>query len=532
MPNTFAYLALAAWPVVVMVFFALMPLQRAIVWSLLAATLFLPIQTSFDVKGLPGLDRESLPNIAVAGTLALLYGRLPRFAPDGPVLGVLLACILVGPVLSAMMNLAPRDLGLVVVPGNRPWDALSAFADYVIMLLPFFLARRFLATPEAHVEILTALAIAGVIYTVLIMFEARMSPQLNIWIYGFVPTEWTNVFRWFGYRPTLFMRNPLQVAFMMALMLGAAVAIMRLSPRASRSRACLIVLAIATGLFFCLTVSAMAFGAFLAVAIALLRPKRIIALAMILATITVTYPLTRSIDIFPTEQIVSLAKKVDRGRGGSLGYRFDAEDSVLDNLSGKELYGWGLGLRYRTLNEVGRNVYAIDGYWIIHYGMWGVIGFVGFFGIFLVPVFRLYWFARDRIPLATAALALMLSVRAVDLLVNNGVFSIHWLIAGALYGYAESLVRKDTAQQPARRPALRRSPGLAPEGVAAAGRDAEGDATATRKGPLIGRETLPRTTRVREERADLPAHEPTLGGRRKSEPARKPGSFRPLGRSS
>ena len=43
MPNTTAYLVLAAWPCVALVLFRRLPVERALIWTLLGGYLVLPL---------------------------------------------------------------------------------------------------------------------------------------------------------------------------------------------------------------------------------------------------------------------------------------------------------------------------------------------------------------------------------------------------------------------------------------------------------------------------------------------------------
>ena len=53
MPNSFAYVALLAWPVVAIVLYATRPLVQATLWTMLGAQLLLPVGTFFKIPMIP-----------------------------------------------------------------------------------------------------------------------------------------------------------------------------------------------------------------------------------------------------------------------------------------------------------------------------------------------------------------------------------------------------------------------------------------------------------------------------------------------
>ena len=71
MPNTTAYLVLAAWPCVALVLFRRLPVERALIWTLLGGYLVLPPLANFDLPLLPPLNKVLIPNLmALAEKLA------------------------------------------------------------------------------------------------------------------------------------------------------------------------------------------------------------------------------------------------------------------------------------------------------------------------------------------------------------------------------------------------------------------------------------------------------------------------------
>ncbi|NNE52149.1 MAG: hypothetical protein HKN30_07075, partial [Sulfitobacter sp.] len=65
MGNPLAYLMLLAWPVICLVLFRKLKVERALIWSILGGYLFLPPLTEFDLPLIPSLDKVTIPNLAV-----------------------------------------------------------------------------------------------------------------------------------------------------------------------------------------------------------------------------------------------------------------------------------------------------------------------------------------------------------------------------------------------------------------------------------------------------------------------------------
>ena len=70
MPNGFAYLMLMIWPLVSLVLFRTLKLERALIWSILGGYLFLPPLAEFNLPFVPSMDKVSIPNLSVLVILA------------------------------------------------------------------------------------------------------------------------------------------------------------------------------------------------------------------------------------------------------------------------------------------------------------------------------------------------------------------------------------------------------------------------------------------------------------------------------
>src|SRR6056297_2639840 len=224
MPNMIAYFALLVWPVVAVLLFRRLPLRRAIIWTVLGGYLLLPTRTGVDLPLLPAFDKIFIP---AASALLLCLSRLRsplELLPRGPVPRLLAIVFLLGPFITVALNGAPVIFGPRVLPGLAPYDAFSFGLSHAVLLVPFLLGQRFLADEAALRDLLTAIAVAGVAYSLPALFEVRMSPQLHTWVYGFFPHQFLQQIRFDGFRPVVFLGHGLAVAlfFSMAFLAAAA----------------------------------------------------------------------------------------------------------------------------------------------------------------------------------------------------------------------------------------------------------------------------------------------------------------------
>ena len=447
MGNSFAYLALFAWPVVTLVLFTRLPAHSAVLWSLLAGFLLLPPKVAVDLPGLPPFDKTTIPSLSALLCALLVSGRdRPALLPREPIALALLALLLAGPVLTTLLNDDRLVYGPTTLPPLGLRDAVSAIVATLLMIIPFLLGRHYFATPERHRELLAVLMLAGLAYSLPMLFEVRMSPQLNIWTYGFFPHSWLQQERYGGYRPVVFLAHGLATAFFALLALGAAITLRRLAPERSlhtmwtRGILLLVLLYLVGVLVLTKTLSVYAYALFLVPVLLLAGPRTQMRLAALMVAATLLFPVLRANDLVPTTTLVGLAEAVDAERADSLAARFFNEDILLEKAQERPLFGWGEWGRNRVYDPVrGQDLSTTDGQWIVQFGSYGLVGFIGLFGLLALPVLRIWQRAPEEVPLATAGVAMLLAINMVNLLPNSTLLTLTWLMVGGLLGYAESL---------------------------------------------------------------------------------------------
>lgn len=438
MPNIVATAALVLWPLITVALFLRLPPGRAVVATILAGYLLLPPgPAALDLPLMPDLGKEELPAL-VAFLLVLILWR-PGLAllPRSPLLRGLILLHLLVPLGSMITNPEPLAYGPLVLPGLGLRDAGQAIVLRAIHLMPFLLARHFLTRPEDRRDLILALMIGGLAYSLPILAEVRLSPQINTWVYGFFQHSFEQMMRAGGFRPIVFLNHALWVAFFMMSAVVAAAALARDSSGPTRAAALLVTGWLALVLLAGKSYAAI-FYAGLLVPVVLLAPVRLqLHLAALLVAVALVWPLARAADLVPVEHIVSMAGWLGPDRAHTLAFRFDNETVLTLHALDKPLFGWGQWGRNQLYSEqTGRMLSVTDGRWVLVLGTWGLAGLVSEFGLLALPVL-IAWRHRNRIAQGggastTAALALVLGANMFDLIPNAIVTPLTWLMAGTI----------------------------------------------------------------------------------------------------
>lgn len=488
--NILALVALLAWPVVVMVMFRRMPLERALIWSILGGYMVLPQLTQIDPPAIPAFDKVTIPNLTAFACCVAIWGRVPSVIPASWPGRILLAAFVLSPSFTVLTNLEPVRFGIDRIgaidlidrttqtsgdlPGLRFYDSGSALAEQILLMLPLFLARAALRTTQGIREILVALVIAGAIYAPLMLFEVRFSPQLHTLVYGFFQHDFIQAIRMGGYRPFVFMPHGLWVAFFAFMVFCAALALWR-TDGAARRMLWTGALGLGAGLLvICKTMGVMLYAVAFAPLMLLLRPRLHLAIATAITVVVIAYPALRGLDLVPTEQILQKVTQISAERAQSLEYRFTMENAVLAHAEDRPWLGWGGWGRFFPHDpETGETRIVVDGLWIITIANFGWLGYFALFGLLSLPIWSLAWqslLAGQAPPVTVSILALVLAVNMIDLLPNATLIPFTWLIAGALLGHAEEIARERELRRRQRMAALHDSVVLGRTGAAAGGR--------------------------------------------------------------
>ncbi|MCK1642990.1 hypothetical protein IVA95_36885 [Bradyrhizobium sp. 157] len=439
--NFLAYLALFCWPFVgIVLFFVLRP-PIALAISILGADLLLPSGLSIKFEMVPAIDKNTVGSLTALVGVIFSLRRIPTPLTSSGFANLLLLGYFVSPFVTSILNGDPIYAADRVLPGVGLYDASSAFISQFILFSPFLVGRQIFRSTRDISDVLLVLVVAGALYSILMLFEVRMSPQLHYWIYGYYPSQFAQAIRGDGFRPMVFVGHGLLASFFLMTCLIAASAFWRLNIRTINLPPGIVAGYLGVVLLLCKSVGAFLYGFTLAPLVRWASPKAQIRVALTLAIIGLTYPVTRAFDLFPSKALVDIASTFSTDRAESLQFRFKNEDELLAKASERFWFGWGRYGRNRVYNEYGDQS-VTDGRWIITFGQFGAFGFICEFGLLAIPIFLAIGGLRHvgsrRAAVFFGALVLIQAVRLIDQLPNSSINPWAWLLSGALFGWIEA----------------------------------------------------------------------------------------------
>lgn len=445
MPNALATLVLATWPLVTVFLFLKLPPGRAVIATILVGYLFLPEPPAgFDFPLIPPLDKHTIPALSALVMWVWLYGPKGGFLPrSGPVV-VLFLIFVFSPIFTTLMNMTPVYWGEFMIQGMGLKDAPALIIKQVLLVLPFLMARRFLSTAEDQRDLLFAFMIGGLVYSIPMLIEIRLSPLLNLWIYGYFQHDFIQTIRFGGFRPMVFLYHGIWAAFFLLMAIVSAFALWKTRQIKSNWKLLVCALYLTGVLVLSKSLGAWIFAAALIPTIVLIGSRWQMRLAVCIASFAIAYPALKGIDVVPQDRLLEVIANFDEDRAQSLGFRFGNEDLLLERAQERPLFGWGNFDRNQVLDPAtGEVITVTDGRWVILIGQFGWLGFIAEFGLLILPVLMLWRDTHYRTPDSYSPLivplSLMLAVNVFDMLPNATLTPLTWLMAGALTGYAESL---------------------------------------------------------------------------------------------
>lgn len=473
MPNTFALVVLWAWPVFCVLAFRRLPLATGLSLAMIGGYLLVPPAISVNLPLLPPYEKRLAAGIA--GLLLVMMAprpsprmaqvapatSLPGWLPASLALRLCLLLLVVGALGTTMTNSEPMRLADRALPGMTLKDAMAMILGSLGTILPFLLARKYIAATEDQERMIRVLVFAALAYTLLALFEVRMSPQLNRMVYGFFPHSWLQHIRGDGYRPVVFLQHGLWLAIFFTSALVATLGYARVSDGGQKVR----LLAAAAWIFATQAVSKSLGALVLSILfapIALIFGRRVQLVFVAAITLAVLgYPMLRGSGLVAVDQIAAVTEQIDADRAKSFNGRLRNENMLLERVSEKPLFGWGEWGRWRVYDERGIDRTTSDGFWIITLSQGGWARYLAMFGLLCLPVLQLAFRRRHlddpKAQGLAIALALALTANLIDLLPNAGITPLTWMLAGALAGRME-LQPAAAAQHAPGPPATPRSP--------------------------------------------------------------------------
>ncbi len=437
-----AQAVLIGWlPLVLLLFLFIKP-HRAVVVGLIGSWLFLP-QLGYDIPLFPDYTKMTATCYAIIIGALLLdpKSRVLHFKPlwiDAP---IVVWCVL--PVFTSVSN----NLGL--------YDGLATMLGEIITYgLPYLIGRLYFRTPEDAKDFALGIVIGGMIYVPLCLYEIRMSPQLHDMFYGFKSvSDWQQVKRWGGWRPTVFLQHGLAVSVWMAV--AAAMAFWLWRTKAVKS-----VLGVPMGVVFpvllvtlvlCKSTAAVALFGGVLTAMLCVHYFQTKALLMVMVFGVPIYLFARVTGLFDgvalTDNLMETFPAMEE-RIASLRYRMDHESAIIGHTWARPLVGWG---GYARAFEVYLPEYhsraVPDSMWIRSFGQHGLIGLISIYSAFLLGTMVLLLKMKPRewdhpryAPVT--GLAMVSMIYAMDCLFNNMINPVFIVAFGGVAGMAASLTRE------------------------------------------------------------------------------------------
>lgn len=488
MPNIFAYIVLYGWPVFAFFLFRYLPTSRAMIWTIVLGYLFMPpANVAFDIPVLPAISKIELASLSALIMVLGFKGRKAIKFPKHWLIRVIIGAYVLVPVFSLLSNPDPIFYFAGPVVHEVPGHVFNEIPSFVLArafdIIPFILAYSFLNSKEHLTEVLVALVTVATYHSVLLLFEIRFSPQLNIWIYGFFQHSFEQMVRGDGFRPIGFLYHALWLGFFMVLSIGASISLYRHSDKSDRTaffsspdrvfyflvpkRPMNIYLMLSL-YFVALVVLSKSYGPIIytIVVVSLLMTTSVktqTTIALLISLVVVTYPLSKLLALVPQEQIVGFFNALNHDRAGSLLFRLVNETILFERVLERPLFGWGGYGRNLIFSGYGRILTVPDGGWIIELGRYGLVGWAAQNGLMLAPVFLAYWkrnqIANGQLSPHLATIALLLAINALDMLPNDTLTILTYLISGAAWANLEGspvkvASRPEHTKQTSLRPSL------------------------------------------------------------------------------
>ena len=410
--------------------------------------MYLPASYAFDLPGLPPLDKNNLATLGVLIGMAISQPqKLMSIGIGKIVIGTTLFSLICS-IGTALTNSDTWFSGPVTIQGLRPYDIMSLFVATILnVIIPLFIGRALFNTIDDALTLLATWAKVMIPYTVLMLIEVRMSPQIHTWLYGYYPHSFAQTMRASGFRPNVFMNHGLTLAFflLMAALSALIVHRVRKSPPKLKNSGFIYVY-LMTFLVFCRSLAPFIYLIPSYFAIRFAQPRQQITIAKILVLIVFLYPTLRLQPWFPSEELLEMAEEVSPQRRQSLQFRFENEETLLISSRERPLWGWGGYGRGHTYDPfTGQDLTIIDGQWIGSLSASGYLGMLAYF----VPVFGVVYVAsgairrtRDQREKAViGGMCMMLAIYGVNTLPNSTADFMHLFLSGSIYGIAYNMRR-------------------------------------------------------------------------------------------
>jgi len=421
---------LFGWVPLTILLFMSLPAHRAVLVSVIGGWLLLPT-AGYILPGFPDYGKGT----AIALGLILggwLSGKRQAASFEWRIYDLPMIIWCLCPMLTSLTN----DLGW--------YDGLSAtFDNMIAWAVPYLAGRIYFNSYEKLKDLCLGIVIGGMVYVPLCLYEIRMSPRLNINLYGFFAHEWRQHSRYSGWRPIVFMQHGLMVAVWMALSATMSFWLWRsrIVDHLKGIPMAYIFIVLAITAVLCKAASgwfalAMGCGAYF-----FHRRFNIRSFTILLILVVPLYMSFRISGVIEGQDIGRVAVKVfDAERAGSLGMRLFQEDLFIEHAMESPVFGWGAHSRNWPVDPYtgAKLVRMVDALWIILFSKNGFLGILSWSAAMLVGpwlVFRSTKLQNNENQtsfILPVTLSLIVVLFMIDSMVNAMIGPIYITITGAL----------------------------------------------------------------------------------------------------
>jgi hypothetical protein len=382
MPNILAYGMILLWPFIAILLYKKFDTVTATFWTIVGGYMLLPVKTVFDFPMVPPIGKDEISAIAaLIGCVVIKHKKIAFFGAN-KFQKTLIGLLLFIPILNVFLNAEPMFNGQLWIKGLTVYDSIGQVVLQYLQLLPFVIAMSIVKDVDDLVKTMRLLVVAGLVYSIPILFEIRISPQLHTWVYGFFPHQFAQQIRFDGFRAVVFMGHGLVVSNFIFVCVCAAAIQFKISTQQEKTRNIFIFGYLLLVLIASKSVGAIILGTLLSLSILFLFISIQKIIVKTIVAIFLLYPTLSILGLVPYESIVDFFSGFDTDRANSLDFRFTHEKAMLAHAYEKALIGWGSWGRNRLSNSVS------DGYWLIVYGQYGAVYFYALFGLFVLPAVR------------------------------------------------------------------------------------------------------------------------------------------------
>jgi hypothetical protein len=379
MPNILAYGMILFWPFIAILLYKKFDTVTATFWTIVGGYMLLPVKTVFDFPMVPPIGKDEMSAIsALIGCVVIKHKKIAFFGANN-LQKTLIGLLLIIPILNVFLNTEPMFNGQLWIKGLTVYDAVGQVALQYLGLLPFVIAVSIVKNAEDLTKIMRLLVIAGLVYSIPVLFEIRMSPQLHTWVYGFFPHSFAQQMRFDGFRAVVFMGHGLLVSIFLFVCVCAAAIQVKTGTQREKTRNIFIFGYLLLVLIASKSVGAIILGTLLSLSILFLFVSMQKIIVKTTVTIFLLYPTLSILNLVPYESIVGFIGDFSVERADSLDFRFTHEKAMLAHAYEKVMIGWGSWGRNRLSDSIS------DGYWLIVYGQYGAVYFYALFGLFVLP---------------------------------------------------------------------------------------------------------------------------------------------------